>query len=137
MATIWTNAALVEYECWLCGIPFAISSGTEHACKHKGKGFYCPNGCHLGFGESEAQKLEKQLAQEKARHDQTQAALREVRAVATHHERSAIAYRGKLTSVKKRVANGVCPCCKRSFKDLAQHMKGQHPEYGKTEEATD
>jgi hypothetical protein len=34
-----------------------------------------------------------------------------------------------MTRIKKRVAAGVCPCCNRSFKDLARHMAGQHPDY--------
>lgn len=42
--------------------------------------------------------------------------------------------KGEVTKLKKRIANGVCPCCKRSFCNLAAHMKTQHPEYTKEEE---
>ena len=28
----------------------------------------------------------------------------------------------------KRVHNGVCPCCNRSFQNLQKHMKTKHPE---------
>jgi hypothetical protein len=31
--------------------------------------------------------------------------------------------------VQKRVGNGVCPCCNRTFEDLARHMKVKHREY--------
>jgi hypothetical protein len=27
------------------------------------------------------------------------------------------------------VANGVCPCCNRTFQNLARHMAGKHPDY--------
>ena len=37
--------------------------------------------------------------------------------------------KGQVTRIKKRVANGVCPCCNRTFKDLAAHMSTQHPDY--------
>ena len=28
------------------------------------------------------------------------------------------------------MANGVCPCCNRSFENLRNHMHTQHPDYG-------
>ena len=39
------------------------------------------------------------------------------------------AAKGALTRTKKRVANGVCPCCNRTFQNLSRHMQGQHPGY--------
>lgn len=37
--------------------------------------------------------------------------------------------KAQLTKTKKRVSNGVCPCCNRTFKQLARHMENKHPEY--------
>ncbi len=51
-----------------------------------------------------------------------------------HYKRSAQTYRGHLTRVRKRVGNGVCPCCGRTFKQFAEHMQSKHPEYGKPAE---
>jgi hypothetical protein len=31
---------------------------------------------------------------------------------------------------KERVSAGVCPCCTRTFQNLAQHMANQHPDFG-------
>lgn len=31
--------------------------------------------------------------------------------------------------LKKRAAAGTCPCCKRSFSNMATHMRKQHPAY--------
>jgi len=45
-------------------------------------------------------------------------------------KRQKAAAKGQLTKTKRRVANGVCPCCNRTFADLSAHMHGQHPEYG-------
>ncbi len=30
---------------------------------------------------------------------------------------------------RKRVGSGVCPCCSRTFQQLARHMKAKHPAY--------
>lgn len=31
--------------------------------------------------------------------------------------------------LKRRVKAGVCPCCKRTFKQLVAHMKHKHPDF--------
>lgn len=31
--------------------------------------------------------------------------------------------------LKKRAANGVCPCCTRSFQNLRRHMATKHPDH--------
>jgi len=41
------------------------------------------------------------------------------------------AIRGELTKLKKRVTNGVCPCCHRSFQNLRRHMATKHPNEAK------
>ena len=46
-------------------------------------------------------------------------------------ERSHSATRGHVTRQKKRAAAGVCPCCNRTFKQLARHMERKHPNYTK------
>ena len=33
------------------------------------------------------------------------------------------------TRIKNRIANGVCPCCRRSFQNLHRHMLNKHPDY--------
>jgi hypothetical protein len=29
----------------------------------------------------------------------------------------------------RRVGNGVCPCCSRSFTNLKRHIRSKHPDY--------
>jgi hypothetical protein len=43
--------------------------------------------------------------------------------------RSKAAYKGQLTKVRRKVANGSCPCCNRHFENLQRHMQTKHPEY--------
>ena len=45
-------------------------------------------------------------------------------------ERSNRALRGHLTRQRKRAAAGMCPCCRRTFENVARHMESQHPGYG-------
>ena len=45
------------------------------------------------------------------------------------------ATKGVVTKIRRRVANGVCPCCKRHFVNLKRHMSGQHPEFAGTTES--
>ena len=86
-------------------------------------GWHCPY-CQVGWGyhESEATPLKKQLDRERGlrrqeveRREQTERQLR--------------AQKGQNTKLRKRVKAGVCPCCNRTFKQLAAHMARMHPEY--------
>lgn len=35
----------------------------------------------------------------------------------------------KIKRLNKRASAGICPCCQRTFSNMAQHMKHQHPEF--------
>jgi hypothetical protein len=34
-----------------------------------------------------------------------------------------------VTKLKKRTSAGTCPCCTRTFANMAEHMKKQHPDF--------
>jgi len=70
-------------------------------------------------------KEEKLRAQLNATRDQLET-IRHQRDRAEYKRR---AEKGAKTRIKNRIANGVCPCCNRSFKNLAAHMKNKHPDY--------
>jgi hypothetical protein len=44
-------------------------------------------------------------------------------------ERRYAAQKGATTKARKRHVAGVCPCCKRSFKQVREHMERMHPDY--------
>lgn len=124
-ATIRHTATLEVTTCYKCGTPFGVESCLHRRLKERGETFYCPNGHGQVYTRSITQKLEdaeKALERERARtqrwRDESEA-----------NARSAAAYKGHLTRTKKRVAAGVCVCCNRSFRNLADHMRTQHPEY--------
>ena len=114
-------------DCCSCGALFAVPTDVNDELVDSGRSFCCPNGHSQSYTNSTARQLQKakdDLAREQARHDQT-------RADRDATERSRRATKGQLTRVKNRVAKGVCPCCNRSFEDLAAHMTTKHPEYAK------
>ncbi len=118
---------LTVLDCASCGVVFAITDDLEQRRRADGKQFYCPNGHTNVFKESDVARLQRQL--ETAKRDG-----RFYEQRWQDEKRSKAAIKGQLTKTKKRVSNGVCPCCNRHFVDLERHMNGQHPEYGKAGE---
>lgn len=106
----------------------------EAACHSRGPGgvqFYCSYGHdqHYIWGESEADKLRRErdrLAQRVAERDDD---VRRQRERAEAAERRASAARGQVTKIKNRVGHGVCPCCNRTFENLARHIASKHPTF--------
>jgi hypothetical protein len=116
-------------ECGVCGIPFAMTTARYKKSLDDGKGFYCPEGHNLHFVETTKQKMEKEIANEKRRREWAEANLEATRKQRDRQERRARAFKGVLTKTKKRVGNGVCPCCNRTFQNLLNHMHAKHPDY--------
>lgn len=128
--TVYIESKIHIIECANCSIDFGIGDAFMAARRKDHRSFYCPNG-HSNYysGDNTEEKLAKELeaarslAQREAR--RRQRAEDEAR-TAEYQRRAA---KGQLTKIKKRIANGVCPCCNRTFANLAAHMSGQHPDY--------
>lgn len=87
-----------------------------------GGSFYCPNGHAQHYTKTEVQRLKEQLEEVKRRAEWNQAE-------AATLKRSLTAKKGQITKMKNRISKGVCPCCNRTFENLARHMNTQHPDY--------
>lgn len=111
----------VMEECCNCGIPFFIPSYHRKQLIADKRFFYCPNGHSQYYSTNEADRLKDQLKREKERHDKEQSELYD-------KWLAEAGARAKAERLLKRVHKGVCPCCNRSFANLQQHMKKQHPE---------
>lgn len=122
-----------EQDCVQCSVKFCVPVGfTDHRRRDK-RSFWCPNGHSMSYTESEADRLKVKLqAQEqatanaKAEADRERKWRREEAEERKHAERRLAAQKGVTTRLKNRVGNGVCPCCNRTFANLARHMAGQH-----------
>lgn len=109
--------------CWSCGVPVYIPRAKYDACQSDAeKNFFCCNGHSACFRENKATRLQKEL-------DAAQVRIKAEIAKREMAERSANAHKGKVTEIKNRIHNGVCPCCKRSFQNLRRHMSTKHPDF--------
>ncbi len=133
MATFACQVDYTHISCGECGTKFAITKALDSALTSKGGDIWCPRGHLLTYGEGEKSKLKRQLANKQAALDGVKRDLDDERDRHAHTEARRRAAKGQLTKTKKRIANGVCPCCNRTFKDLAAHMTTKHPDYATKE----
>jgi len=123
--TITAETTIVAETCANCGIVFGLGAHFMQERRNDHKGFYCPNGHSLSYSQkSEAEQLRQQLKSAESR-----ATSWKDQAETSENRRRA--QKGVTTRLKNRIANGVCPCCQRSFVDLARHIAGQHPDFTK------
>lgn len=121
---------LLVLGCASCGMTFAVTEDFERRRRDDHKTFYCPAGHYNSWsGPSEEEQLRKQLKAEQNVSAYARQRAQEEREARQHAEKVAQGYKGQMVRTKNRIAAGVCPCCSRSFQNVARHMKGQHPEY--------
>lgn len=125
----YTGTLAIE-ECFKCHITFAIPVDFQRRCREQGETFYCPLGHGQVYSTTEIQRLKQKLEREERWRKDAETRARAARDQADAAERSRAAYKGQVTKIRKRVGNGVCPCCNRSFANLGRHMAGQHPGFG-------
>lgn len=131
MTTQTFLGTLTVHACVKCGMHFGIPADYDARRREDHALFYCPSGhqqCYVG--KTEAEKLRDEVAREKHWREQAEARSADFRQQRDAHERSARAFKGVATRIKKRVKHGVCPCCNRTFANVAAHMETKHPTYG-------
>lgn len=136
--TITKTITLVERACPDCGITYAVPDRWLKEKQDTNGAFWCPNGCERHFcGETasaKAKRLERELRQTSDDRDWFKRRTDELANEAEHERNRAKGYKGQLTKVKKRISNGVCPCCNRFFENLHRHMATKHPDYAAQED---
>jgi len=127
---------LLERHCPTCFIHYAAPKALFDRKNETGEAWYCPNGHHIIYKVSKLQQAKDEAAalrRERDRLKQNEAYYIEQQ----EHDRRAkrdltkqgAALKGQLTKIRKRVGNGVCPCCNRTFSDLQRHMSNKHADY--------
>lgn len=120
------NINWVAYECWVCGVPFCISSTLRDAINRDNGVLFCPRGDRLGLGESDLSKLQKEK-------ESSERGLQAQVNKATHARLVAERERDKAKkeklAVERRIAHGICPCCNKTFADIANHMVTEHKDF--------
>jgi hypothetical protein len=117
--------------CWKCKERFGLADETEAMLRRSGRLFCCPWGHSAVFseGEPEIDTIRRERDQLKQRIAYKEDMIREAEARAERERRRANGYKGHATRITKRAKAGVCPCCNRTFKQLAQHMANKHPQF--------
>lgn len=116
--------------CGSCGIPFAMPKDMlDSARKNYTIRFFCPNGHKIGYSTDRVAELERQLKRSRELRDGLSSQLVHEADQRKAAERSAAAFKGQATRLRKRIGHGVCPCCHRTFKQVTAHMDRMHPGY--------
>lgn len=106
-------------ECATCAIPIAVTENQLRQFRESGKPLFCVLGHTSSFGATASERLKKELvtSQDKIAHLETslENSQRLIESQAKKHQQ-----------VMKRIENGVCPHCHRTFSQLARHMKDKH-----------
>jgi hypothetical protein len=122
----WNTCFRCKCQMW---IPDELNSSALRA---RGEiPFFCAYGHKQYYieGESEETKLRRErdrLTQRLAEKDDEIQRQRELRKTT---ERQLSASKGQVTKIKNRVGHGICPCCNRTFENLARHMGSKHPTF--------
>ena len=112
--------------CASCNVGFGITASFEAARRSDCESFYCPAGHKQWFpGKTDEKRIEELKAQLATKDD----LLRSTQRANHKFWRLQRAAEGRTKALKRRIAAGVCPCCQRSFENLARHMKTKHPAF--------
>lgn len=132
MTTTYVRTTIVAITCNAggCGLVFGLDEEFIKARQRDHATWYCPNGHPRYWPQKNAEEAAKaraeQLSDELARANTR--ALRNQQAY-EHERRRLAAAKGRITKLKKRIANGICPCCNRYFRALHDHVAKEHPDY--------
>jgi hypothetical protein len=124
--------------CPSCGVYFGvperlIERAREENVATMGRDhftLYCPVGHSICWhGKNKEQELRDRVKRQTARAGRLAAERDQEAASAKAQRGAATRARNERDRQAKRAKNGVCPCCNRTFKQLARHMQSQHPHF--------
>lgn len=120
--SIITDVKFRVIECATCGCLFGLPAQLQDRLRNNHGDFYCPNGhCNVYRGETQEEKVRKELKRK-----EQELANATIEKIQLQNELD------KSNRKLKRVQRGVCPCCNRSFGNLANHMATKHPDHTQT-----
>lgn len=122
---------MITVSCCRCNEVFGLDDATYSTLKKSAQSFHCPWGHsqHFPLGKSEAEKLREQLDAERRSRQRAEQRIAQAQDDAEHQRRRANGYKGHAARIAKRAKAGICPCCNRTFQQLARHMATQHPTF--------
>lgn len=120
--TVTQSILLDVINCADCGISFALPDYLLHRLRNNGNSFYCPVGHSNVFKETEVMRLRAKLD------EQTRIATQQAERALRAQQEKEVEIKARMVAERKlkRVNKGVCPCCNRTFQNLAKHMATKH-----------
>lgn len=128
---MFQKVTIVEVNCAECGGVFGMQNNFQKMRYEDGKTFYCPAG-HTNYyakRENELKALKQRNENLNKRLAWAEQSERHALEEAEHIKKEKAAIKGQLTKTRKRIANGVCPCCHRTFQNVASHMMTKHADF--------
>ena len=126
-AKVWKELEFVTETCITCGVIFGMQGEFKEWRLKKHTSFYCPNGHSMCYtSETPEQKLQRELDATKLA---VETAKRDAEWQRQLREKAEKKHKREVRKLHVRVGNGVCPCCNRTFSNLARHMGAKHPEF--------
>jgi hypothetical protein len=121
---------LEDTVCCVCGTRFAVDATIMHHRRQNAGDIYCPNGHCIGWKETEADKVRKQLAAKEKELEAERQRVGMERSM--RYEAEAAKNKAEMAFKRqtRRINKGVCPHCQRTFQQLARHIACKHPERG-------
>lgn len=111
-----------------CGISHAMPSIYVNERRADHKSFYCPNGHAQHFpSQTQEEQLRKCLANANKEIEYQRERASTANANAKHFEARANGYKGQAAKLKRRAAAGLCGFCSRTFANVSEHVKTEHP----------
>ena len=109
--------------CWKCKSDVWLPASLYKAARHSSRiVFFCPYGHEAIFSEDETEA--DKLRRERDRLLQRTAQLNDELSA---EKRRAFALEEAAVKARKRAKAGTCPCCHRTFRQMALHMRNKHP----------
>jgi hypothetical protein len=118
-----------KLQCSECAVTYYFPEKWCTNAANKHKAWQCPNGHGQAFRDSELDRTRRErdlLKQDAARLEDEK---RQAWATATALRERADKAERATKRLRKRTSAGTCPCCNRTFGNMAEHMKHQHPEF--------
>jgi hypothetical protein len=128
MMQIQVDIVIIAKTCPECGVNYGMDQALYERRARDGGDFYCTNGHLLHVREPEVEKLRKQLASAQGNLDFYQGLSRQRAETIMQLGNQVRAQKAAKTRLKRRITNGVCPCCKRHFVNVQHHMQTKHPD---------
>lgn len=120
-------------QCGSCGVWHTVPEIVYESHRSEGGYHSCPNGHQRGWAKGTDAIERENIRLERDRLKQDQARLEDEKRLAEERASLALVRAEKAEAatkrLKKRASAGTCPCCNRTFANMAEHMKHQHPQF--------